>query len=253
MSDLGTDALAPQAQGLSQWQRVTNIFTAPSRTFEDIKRGNKSWWLPYLLAIVFGYLLFFGITTKVGWQQVAENNLKMNPKQAERIDQMPAEQRASAMKISAIATEAVSASVPITLILAALLVSVILWPTINFGFGGKAAYGDILAVYFFAGLPALIQPLLGAAALFAGLPAESFNINNFAGTNIAYYLSVDETNKALYAFASQLDVVNIWLAILLAKGIATVAGKKPSAGYITVFGWWGVWTVLRVVGGLLAG
>lgn len=253
MSNLEMDSPAPQAQGLSQWQRVTSIFTAPSKTFEDIKNGNKSWWLPYLFAIVFGYLLFFGITAKVGWQQVAENNMKMNPKQAERMDQMPADQRASAMKITAAVTEGVGAAVPVTLILVALLVSVILWPTINFGFGGKAAYGDILAVYFYAGLPALIQPLLGTAALFAGLAPESFNINNFAGTNVAYYLPLDETNKALYALASQLDVVTIWVAILLGKGIATVAGKKPSAGYITVFGWWGVWTLIRVVGGLLAG
>ena len=253
MSDSAVQPVAEQTPGLSQIQRVTDVFTAPSKTFADIKRGNKSWWLPYLFAIVFGYLLFFGITTKVGWQQVAENNLKMNPKQAERIDQMPADQRASAMKISATVTEGIAAAVPVTQIIAALVISLLLWATINFGFGGKATYGQIMAVYFFAGLPGLVQPLLGAAALFAGLAPESFNINNFAGTNIAYYLSADETNKALYAFASQLDIINIWLAILLAKGIATVAGKKSSAGYITVFGWWGVWTVLRVVGGLLAG
>ncbi|MDR3738906.1 MAG: Yip1 family protein [Terracidiphilus sp.] len=253
MSNLETDSPAPQVQGLTQLQRVTSIFTAPSKTFDDIKGGNRSWWLPYLLAIAFGYLLFFGITAKVGWQQVAENNMKMNPKQAERIDQMPADQRASAMKLSATITQGIAAAVPVTLILVALVVALILWPTINFGFGGKATYGQILAVYFYAGLPALIQPVLGTAALYAGLAPESFNINNFAGTNIAYYLSIDETNKALYALASQFDIVTIWVAILLAKGIATVAGKKPSAGYITIFGWWGVWTVLRVVGGLLAG
>ena len=28
--------------GLTQWQRVANTFTAPSKTFEDIKRGNRS-------------------------------------------------------------------------------------------------------------------------------------------------------------------------------------------------------------------
>ncbi len=253
MSDLETQSTAPQAPGLTQLQRVTSIFSAPSKTFEDIRRGNRSWWLPYLLAVAFGYLLFFGITAKVGWLQVAENNLKLSPKQAERIDQMPADQRAGAMKITAGVTEGISAGVPVTLIIAALLVSVVLWPTINFGFGGKATYGQILAVYFYASLPALIQPLLGVAALFAGLAPESFNINNFAGTNIAYYLSADETNKALYALASQFDVVTIWVAILLGKGIATVAGKKPGAGYITVFGWWGVWTVLRVIGGVFAG
>ena len=48
MSDLGVQPAADVAPGLSQWQRVTNTFTAPSKTFEDIKRGNKSWWMPFL-------------------------------------------------------------------------------------------------------------------------------------------------------------------------------------------------------------
>jgi hypothetical protein len=70
---------------------------------------------------------------------------------------------------------------------------------------------------------------------------------------VAYFLPLEETNKALYAFASQIDIVTIWVAILLSIGVATVAGKKRSAGYVAVFGWWAVWTILRVCGGLLAG
>ena len=37
MSDQGVQPAAEVAPGLSQWQRVINIFTAPSKTFEDIK------------------------------------------------------------------------------------------------------------------------------------------------------------------------------------------------------------------------
>jgi hypothetical protein len=253
MSDSEVRPVVEQAPALSQWQRVSNAFAAPSKTFEDIKRGNRSWWLPYLLAVIVGYILFAGITAKVGWQQVAENNIKLNPKQAERMDQLPPDQRANGMKIAAAITEGIGAAVPVTLLIAGALVSLVLWPTINFGFGGKATYGQIIGVWFYAALPALLQPLIGTAALLAGLAPESFNINNFSGTNVAYYLSVDDTNKALYAFLSQFDIITIWVAVLLSIGIATVAGKKRSAGYITVFGWWGVWTLLRVVGGLMAG
>ncbi|MGA2672434.1 MAG: YIP1 family protein [Terracidiphilus sp.] len=256
MSDLGVQPVAesaPQEPGLSQWQRVTNTFSAPSKTFADIKRGNRSWWLPYLIAIFFSYVLFAGITAKVGWQQVAENNIKASPKQAEKIDQMPADQRAGAMKISGFVTEGIFAATPVTILIGASLVSLLLWGTINFGFGGKATFKEILAVNFYATLPALIQPVLGTIALFAGLAPESFNLNNYAGTNVAYFLPLEETNKALYAFASQIDIVTIWVAILLSIGVATVAGKKRSAGYVAVFGWWAVWTILRVCGGLLAG
>ena len=69
-------------QGLSQWQRVTNTFTAPSKTFEDIKRGNKSWWLPFVIMALVGYILFAAVYFKIGMQQVVDNQIQLNPKQA---------------------------------------------------------------------------------------------------------------------------------------------------------------------------
>jgi hypothetical protein len=253
MSDLGVQPAVETAPYLSQWQRIICIFSAPSKTFEDIKRGRRSWWLPFILIVAFSYVLFAGVTMKVGWSQVAENVMKSNPKQAEQIDQMQPEQREKAMKMTATITEVSAAAGPVFAIVGGLLVALLLWGTINFGFGGKAAYGEVLAVYFYAALPLILQPLLGALALFAGLAPESFNINNFAGTNVAYFLSIDETPKALYALCMQFDIVNVWSSILMATGIACVAGKKNSAGYITVFGWWAVWTLIRVAGGLIMG
>lgn len=252
MSDLQTQPTAAPA-GLSQWQRVTNTFAAPSKTFEDIKRGNWSWWMPFLITVLFSYVLFAAITAKVGWQQVAENNISMRPKQEARMDQLNPEQRANAKKLAGVITEIIVAASPVMILLAATIVALLMWGTINFVFGGKAKFGEIYAVNFYSTLPNIIPPILGAIALFAGLAPESFNINNVAGTNLAYYLSFQDTNKALYAVASQIDFVSIWVAVLLSIGIAKVAGKNKSAGYITVFGWWAVWTLIRVAGGLMAG
>ena len=83
MSELEVQPPAESVPGLSQLQRVTNTFAAPSKTFEDIKRGNRSWWLPFLIGILIGYVFFAAITVKVGWSQVAENTIRLNPK-AER-------------------------------------------------------------------------------------------------------------------------------------------------------------------------
>jgi hypothetical protein len=60
---------ADEEAGLSQLQRVTNTFTAPSKTFEDIKRGNRSWWLPFVILAIASYILFAAITFKVGWRR----------------------------------------------------------------------------------------------------------------------------------------------------------------------------------------
>jgi hypothetical protein len=67
---------------------------------------------------------------------------------------------------------------------------------------------------------------------------ESFNIRNFAPTNLGAFLDPVDTNKALYSLATSLDAVSIWSMILLGMGIAIVAGTKRSSGYIAVFGWW---------------
>ncbi len=130
----GTPAAAP---GLTQTQRVINAFSAPSKTFEDIKRGNKSWWLPFILSIVFAYALFGAITMKVGWNQVAENAMNMNQKSAERMAQLPADQRATTMKITAYSMEGGFAATPVLVLLFAVIIAGVMMGTINFIFGGQ--------------------------------------------------------------------------------------------------------------------
>jgi len=78
---------------------------------------------------------------------------------------------------------------------------------------------------------------LGVIALFAGMAPESFNSQNFSGTNIGFYLP-PETSKPLLALATSLDVITIWTLVLSAIGLSVVAGTKRSSAYIVVFGWW---------------
>ena len=91
MSDMEVKPMAepaPVGASLSQWQRVTNTFTAPSKTFDDIKKGNRSWWLPFVIMVLASYVLFGAITMKVGWAQVAENAIHLNPKAEEKLSQV---------------------------------------------------------------------------------------------------------------------------------------------------------------------
>jgi hypothetical protein len=229
-------AAVPEAPGLTQVERVICTFTAPSKTFNDIKR-NTSWWLPFLLTVFFGYAFFAGITTKVTWSQVAENNLKNSPKQSEQMEKLTPEQRATQMKIISISTEATMAAMPIFALIMTAIMAGILLATINFGFGGKTTFWQAFAVVFYAGLPGLIKFILGTIALFAGLAPESFNLNNPSGTNVGYFLP-PETSKPIMALATSLDVTTIWTLVLASIGISIVAGTKRSSGYIAVFGWW---------------
>ena len=232
---------------LSQWQRAIDIFTAPSRTFHDIQRGNRSWWLPLIVLTLVAYLFSVVVMTRVGIDQVIDNQMRMNPGAMDRIAQMTPEQQITSRRISTEITKGVFWGYPLLSMAGFALLSLGLLGTMNFGFGGRASFGSVFAVWFYAWLPGIIKPLLGIIVLYAGVPPEAFNINNFSPTNAGAFLDPVETSRALYALASAVDIVTIWCLVLLGMGAAIVAGVKRSYGYAAVFGWWALFVVVRVV------
>jgi hypothetical protein len=240
MSESSVQPVAEGAPGLSQIQRVTNAFTAPSKTFLDIKFGHKSWWLPFIIYIVLGYAFFGAVYQKIGMRQVSENQVKLSPKSEEQMSQLPPDQREQRMKISVAITQGIFLATPAFLLIVGAVISLVLWGTINFGFGGKATFGTIFTVWMYAMLPSMVKSLLGIIVIYAGSAPESFNIRNYAPTNLGAFLSPLDTNAALYSLATSLDAVTIWCLVLVAIGTAAVAGVKRSAGYIAVFGWWAI-------------
>ena len=249
MSEMGVQPAAetaPAGTGLTQWQRVVDTFTAPSKTFEDIKRGNKSWWLPLIIGALASYILFAAVAQKITIAQVVDNQMRMDPKSQERMANATPEQRAMGEKIATGITEGAFIGGPVIGIIGAAVVALGLWGTINFGFGGRATYGSVFAVSYYAWLPMSLKALLGTIVIYAGTAPESFNIKNFSPTNLGAFLDPVETNKALYALASWCDAVSIWTLVLMGIGLATVAGVKRSSGYIAVFGWWVLFLLISV-------
>jgi hypothetical protein len=247
MSETAVESGA-QATGLSQWQRVANTFTAPSKTFEDIKRGNRSWWMPLIIIAVVGYMLFAAVSYKIGMQSVVNNQIRLDPKAEERMAQATPEQREMGTKISLYITEGVFIANPALVLGGIALLSLGLWGTINFVFSGKATYGSILAVWMFSTLPTIVKTLLGIVVIFVGGEPDTFNIKNFAPTNVAAFAFPNpaEANKVLYVLANSLDAVTIWTLVLLGMGTAIVAGVKRTSGYIAVFGWWAIFVLIGV-------
>jgi len=238
---------AAEGAGLTQWQRIVYTFTAPSKTFDDIRRGNKSWWLPLIIGALVSYIFFAAVAQKVGMQQVVDNQIRMNVKAQEQMAQAPPDQREKINKFWLVSTEAAFIGGPILGLIGAAVVSLVLWGTINFAFGGKATYGSIFAVSYYAWLPMSVKALLGVVVVYTPMAPESFNIKNFAPTNCAaIFMDPVESNKALYALATSLDGVMIWTLVLFGIGVATVAGVKRGSGYIAVFGWWALIVLISV-------
>ena len=232
------EASAAAQPGLTQWQRVANTFSSPSRTFDDIRRGNRSWWLPLILMAIAGYLFFAVIDQKIGIRQAVDNQIRMSPKAEEQLASLTPEQRERSEAISEQVTEGVFYAVPLVGMLEIAVLSLVMLGTINMLFGGKAKFGGVFAVYYYAFLPQLFKVLLGIVVIFAGVAPESFNLKNYAPTNLGAFLDPADTSKALYSLASSLDLITIWTLVLLSIGLAAVAGVKRKSGYIAVFGWW---------------
>jgi Yip1 domain len=246
MSDTSVQPVSESTPGLTQLQRVTNTFTAPSKTFTDIKIGHRSWWLPFVIYVVLGYVFFFAVNSKIGMRQVMENQIHLSPKAEERMQGLTPEQRESQMKISTSVTQGIFLGTPVFLIIMGVVISAVMLGTINFGFGGKAKFGSVLAVWMYAMLPSIFKTLLGLVVVYAGAAPESFNIKNFAPTNIGAFLNPVDVGPAIYSLATSIDIITIWTLVLVGIGTATVAGVKRNSGYIAAFGWWIIVVLISV-------
>ena len=245
-ASLSPQAPVTQEPALSEVQRITNIFFAPSKTFADIRR-KASWWVPFLLSCIFAYALVFTVDKQVGFERVTENQIKLNPKTAERLDSLSPDQRARQMDLSVKITKGISYAIPVIVLVINAIVAGVLMATFNFGLGTEITYGQSLAIVFYAWLVGIVRTLLAIVTLFAGSNLDSFNFSNPVGTNAAYYMSFTDTAPWLYRMASWFDVITIWLFILMGIGYAVVGRKKISSG-IGLMAMWFVVLVLASAG-----
>lgn len=235
---------------LNQIERVVDTFVAPSKTFLDIRRS-ASWWLPWIIGVVVTLLFGLAVQQKIGWDKTYENILRQTPAQQQRVESLPADQQARAKQMGANITKYIFWATPLLGLLVAVVSAAVLLATINFGFGGTAKFGQMFAVWMYATLPWSIQGILGIITVYVGVDPDSFNLKNFVGTNIGYYLPQD-ISKPLMALGTALDLFTIWALILLTIGCALIGNVKKSKAATAVFGWWVLIVALKVVAALFS-
>jgi hypothetical protein len=238
---MAEEVLVPEVGGLSQVERVVDTFVAPSKTFLDILRST-SWWLPFLLATLVSYGLMAGISQKVGWAQLTDNQIQSSPSSQAQLANATPEQGVLIRNMMTKSFKYAFAASPLINILSLLVISAVLWPTINFVFAGKATYGQVFAVMNYAFLPSALKAIIATGVLYIGTSAENFTADNMLGTSPGYYLP---NPGALKVFLTSFDVFTIWTMVLMALGLAIVGKVKKSSAFITVFGWWFLIVVIK--------
>jgi Yip1 domain len=136
---------------LSQLERVVDTFIEPSKTFNDIKR-NRSWWLPFLILAVLGYVFSFVAVQHVGWDSLVVNVLKSNPRNAEKLDKGTPVEQAQMISATKGFMEGFMVGSPVVVLAVNALFALVLWGCFSFVLGGATTYGEMFAVSIYASL-----------------------------------------------------------------------------------------------------
>jgi len=252
MSTSAPVAATPEGEpALSQVERVIDTFVAPSKTFTDIRR-NASWWLPWLIGAIFGFALVYTVDKKVGMDKVAENQLRLSPKQAAKVEALPADQREQQMELSAKITRSFSYSVPLLSLVFVAVMAAVLMATFKFGLGTEIPFQQCYAISMYAWLPGCIKALLVILTVSIS-GGENFTFQNELASNLGAFLDPTTSSHFLYSVASSIDVFSIWILALTGIGYSCVTRLKRGTCMGVVFGWWAVVTLVgAAVGSLFA-
>jgi Yip1-like protein len=229
-------AISDQQPLLSQPARIVNIFIDPVKTFTDLNRGT-AWWMAFILISAFSLALIGTVDKKIGFDQVVDNNFKLAPKQAERFEQLPPDQKAKALATQVKATRYGSYAYPVIALVFLLIIAGVLTATYNFGAGASVSFGKSLAIVIYASLPGILRATLAIISIFAGKDPETFYFQNPAATNLGYFIDPVQ-HRFLYSLGSAVDIFAIWTMALTAIGFSCVSKVKRGTSFAIVFGWY---------------
>ncbi len=247
---MGTAVLTIEKAESRQWARVGDLFVAPRRLFADIPRDN-SWWLPFVLTVVFSLSMTLSAAYRVGFREMAINTMRGDPGTAALLEpNAPADQRESAISTTETTFKVSAASTPVLILLYNALYGLCLYFGLNLVGGGRAKFGSVFAVLLYADLIQDVRAFLGTIVLHLMPNAGAFNIQNPFGSNIGYYLGPG-VPAALRTFLETMDILTIWYLALIALGCAVVSRTRFGTSARLVFGLWLFIVTIRVTWALI--
>src|SRR5579859_1486285 len=238
----------PAGPGLSEPQRLVNIFFNPTKTFTDLKR-NPSWWVPWLLVSIFVLVPGVLVVQKVDLHRFMEQQIERSPAAQRRMENLTPEQRARGMDINVGFIKGTIYAYPVVNLVKGLIIAAILMVVFNFFLAAEVPFQRAMAVVFYSYIPFIVYSVLLTVSLLVSSDPNTIEIGNPMPTNPAFFM--DPTgNRFLYTIAASLDIFNIWTIVLLGLGFsAASSNRKPdkSTGLATMFVVYGV-LVLCILG-----
>ena len=241
--DVANTEAPPPVAPLSVTDKFIGILTEPASTFENLRQAGmraSDWLVPVLiLTIVIAAATYIQMTDPAMKEQLRQKTEqqfdeqvasgKMTPQQKEQAISMM-EKMGSLQAIFAVG--GVIIFVPVVLLLMAL----IYWLILKFGFKGSAAYSMIFAA-------AALTTYIGAIDQIVILLISIVTKNFYATFSLGFFMAPNLTSPA-YKLISALDPISIWSSYVMALGFSKVSGVSKGKTLTLVFGLWIAWVLV---------
>jgi hypothetical protein len=220
------------------------IFYAPGDVFTNIPERSR-WYLPFISTLVLSCLASALIVNSIGMENILRKQLQSKPKLIEQLGEDKVEEiiqqaNSPVRRVSAYVGSIVSVGVLILAVAAILtgLLSLI---------GAGASFRDVFSATAYSYFAYYFISLIATAAvIFSISDKENIDVDNLLLSHAGAFLDRATTNKALYSFASSLDIFSFGLLFLIALGLSRVSKRlsfMQSTG--VVLGLWLVYVTIK--------
>ena len=109
----------------------------------------------FLITAIISVAFVYVVDQKVGFRKVVENQIRTQPKQADRLERMPADQREKGLQQQTVGTKYFSYGFWLFLLGWSAIVAAVLLATLKFGLSADVKFKTLFALVIFAGFRAL--------------------------------------------------------------------------------------------------
>src|SRR6202795_115518 len=132
------------------------MFSSRPARHTDLRR-NANWWAPFLISAIVSLAFVYVADQKIGFRKIAENQLRAQPKQADQVERLPADQREKNMQGRTVVTKAISYWFFLLILLWGVIVAAGVLAALKFGLSAEVKFKTLFALVFFSSLQRFLK------------------------------------------------------------------------------------------------
>ena len=238
---------------MSEVSTLANIFFEPGKTFEDLRRKPR-FIMAFVIIALLSTAFLISFNQRVGDERIKRFTIEQAEKNPQ-FAQLPEDQKERNIQLSLTIQRAVQYAVPLFIIIAFLIGSLIYWLGSKL-MGGSAGFVQTLSVWVYSSLPPTVVSLLANfVVLFLKNPDDIDIATSSRGVIQANpsMLMDGKEMPVLTTLVSSIDLFAIWGWVLAAIGLGVVAklSKGSAWGIVAILALFGI--TLRVIFSLING